>query len=102
MNYIIKDEKKFARTCLEDKFSDQLTEVNDKLRIIILVDKKFVSKVNLAFLKIFEKMVLSFDKLLENDLKILSNNLISEMNLERSNTNYYIIIVINQKRMIMI
>ena len=88
MNYIIKDEKKFARICLEDKLSDQLTEVNDKLRIIILVDKKFVSKVNLAFLNRFEKMVLSFDKLLENDLKILSNNLISEMNLERSISNY--------------
>ena len=88
MNYIIKDEKKFARICLEDKFSEQLTEVNDKLRIIILVDKKFVKKVNLAFLNRFEKMILSFDKLLENDLKILSNNLIGEMNLERSISNY--------------
>ena len=88
MNYIIKDEKKFARICLEDKFSEQLTEVNDKLRIIILVDKKFVKKVNLAFLNRFEKMILSFDKLLENDLKILSNNLIGEMNLEKSISNY--------------
>ena len=31
MNYIIKDEKKFARICLEDKFSEQLTEVNEKI-----------------------------------------------------------------------
>jgi len=88
MNYIIKDEKKFARICLEDKFSEQLTEINDRLRIIILVDKKFVKKVNLAFLNRFEKMILSFDKLLENDLKILSNNLIGEMNLERSISDY--------------
>lgn len=33
-------------------------------------------------------MILSFDKLLENDLKILSNNLIGEMNLEKSISNY--------------
>ncbi len=81
MNYIIKDEKKFTRICLEDKFSEQLTEVNDKLRIVILVDKKFVRKVNLAFLNRFEKMILSFDKLLENNLKRLANNLIDEMKL---------------------
>ena len=88
MNYIIKDEKKFTRICLEDKFSEQLTEVNDKLRIVILVDKKFVRKVNLAFLNRFEKMILSFDKLLENNLKILANNLIDEMKLEKSISDY--------------
>ena len=88
MNYIIKDEKKFARICLEDKFSEQLSEVNDRLRIIILVDKKFVDKVNLAFLNRFEKMILSFEKLLENNLKNLANKIRDEMNLKKYYKKY--------------
>ena len=63
MNYIIKDEKKFARICLEN-FNEQLTLVNDKFRIIILVDRKFVNKCDLAFLNRLEKMILSFNKLI--------------------------------------
>ena len=88
MNYIIKDEKKYARICLEDKFNEQLTEVNDKLRIIVLADKIFVEKVNLAFLNRFEKMVLSFDKLLDNELKALSRNLIDKMNFKKTLKKY--------------
>ena len=88
MNYIIKDEKKYARICLEDKFNEQLTEVNDKLRIIVLADKIFVEKVNLAFLNRFEKMVLSFDQLLDNELKALSKNLIDKMNFRRALKKY--------------
>jgi hypothetical protein len=87
-NYIIKDEKKFVRICLEDKFGEQLTEINDKLRIIILVDKQFVKKANLALLYSFEKLVLSFDKLLDIDLKKLSNNILDEIDLKRTISNY--------------
>ena len=43
---------------MEYKFNEQLTEVNDRLIIIVLADKIFVEKVNLAFLNRFEKMVL--------------------------------------------
>ena len=38
MNYVIKDEQKYARICL-DNFNEQLTPVNDLFRIIILVDR---------------------------------------------------------------
>jgi len=88
MNYIIKDEKKFARVCLEDKFNEQLTEVNDRLRIIVLADKIFVEKVNLAFLNRFEKMALSFDKLLDNELIALGRSIINEMSFRKAIKKY--------------
>ena len=54
MNYIIKENKKYVRICLEN-FNDQLTLVNEKFRVIILLDKKFVNKCDLAFLNRLEK-----------------------------------------------
>ena len=80
MNYIIKEDKKFVRVCL-DNFNEQLTLVNEKFRVIILVDRRFVNCCDLAFLNRFEKMTLSFDKLLDNDLKKISQNLIDEIKL---------------------
>jgi len=77
-NYIIKDEKKFIRICLEND-SEQLTEVNDKFRIIILVDKRYVNQCELAFLNRLEKMILSFDKLLDNSLRPIATSLIEEL-----------------------
>ena len=88
MNYIIKDGKKFARICLDDNFNEKLTEVNDKLRIIILVDSKFIKEVTLSFLNRFEKIDLSFDKLLDNNLKKIACNLIDEMKFEKSFKKY--------------
>lgn len=44
MNYIIKDENKYVRICLEN-FNEQLTKIDEKFRIIILVDKNFVKNV---------------------------------------------------------
>ena len=92
MNYIIKDEKKFARICLEN-FNQQLTLINDNFRIIILVDKKFVDKCELAFLNRLEKMILSFDKLIDTELQRITTNLIEEIKLKKSvhkirNINY--------------
>ena len=86
-NYIIKDEKKFVRICLEN-FNEQLTEVNDKFRIIILVDRRFVNKCDFAFLSRDEKMILSFDKLLDNNLKNISKNLIEEIKLKKTIDRY--------------
>ena len=88
MNYIIKDRKRFIRICLDDNFNEKLTEVNDKLRIIILVDSKFVEEANLSFLNRFEKMVLSFDKLLDNNLKKLVSDLRDEMKFGKSIRKY--------------
>ena len=87
-NYIIKNEKKYARICLEDKFKEKLIEVDDRFRIIVLADKYFIKKANLTFLNRFEKMVVSFDKLLDNDLKKLSKSLIEEMNLTKAIRRY--------------
>ena len=84
MNYIIKDEKKFARICL-DNFSEQLTPVNDLFRIIILVDRTFINEVDMAFLNRLEKMKITFDKLLDNDQFKLTRNIMDEINFK-----YYI------------
>ena len=87
MNYIIKDEKKFARICLE-VFNEQLALINDKFRIIILVDRRFVNQCGLAFLNRLEKMILSFDKLIDNELKIITNNLMEDIKLKSTIDNY--------------
>ena len=82
-NYIIKNEKKLVRICLEN-FNEQLTEVNDEFRVIILEDKRFVDKCDLAFLNRLEKMILSFDKLLDDYMKRISENLIKEFRFEKT------------------
>ena len=91
MNYIIKDDKKFVRICLEN-FNEQLTEVNKEFRVIILVDKNFVQNCDLAFLNRLEKLNLSFEKLLDKDSKRISTNLINEIKLKKTidkiNINY--------------
>ena len=89
MNYIIKDGKRYARICLDDNFNEKLTEVNDKLRIIILVDSKFVEEANLSFLNRFEKIVLSFDTLLDNSLKKLASDLRDEMKFDKIIKKYH-------------
>ena len=48
MNYIIKNDKKFIKICLED-LNEQLTQVNENFRIIILVDRTFVNRCDLSF-----------------------------------------------------
>ena len=80
MNYVIKDEQKYARICL-DNFSEQLTPVNDLFRIIILVDRKFINSVEMAFLNRLEKMKITFDQLLDNDQSILTRKIINEIDL---------------------
>ena len=94
MNYEIIDEEKYARICL-DSFRELKTLVNDRFRIIILVDERFVNKCDLAFLNRLEKMILSFENLLDDDLKKKSENIIKGIDLkhniedfEKSNANY--------------
>jgi hypothetical protein len=82
-NYIIKDEKKFIRICLEND-NEQLTLVNDKFRIIILVDKKYANKCEIPFLNRLEKMILSFDKLLDKRLEPKANSLIEELRFKKN------------------
>ena len=86
-NFQIINGKKFARISL-DNFDEQLTEVNDGFRIIILVDKRFVNKCDLAFLNRLEKMILSFDELLDNNLKAISRKFISDINIKNTIKKY--------------
>ena len=87
MNYEIIDDEKYARICL-DSFKELKTLVNDKFRIIIIVDKNFVRQCNLAFLNRFEKIIVSFDKLLDNELKMISNELINDIDLKNRIKDY--------------
>ena len=87
MNYIINNDKKFVRISLEN-FNDQLTLVNEKFRVIVLIDRRTVQHCELAFLNRFEKMILSFDKLLSDELKRISKNLIEDIKLEKTINNY--------------
>ena len=81
MNYKIIDDKKYVRICL-DNFSEQLIRVNDTFKIIVLVDKKFVNKTDMAFLNRLEKMQLSFNELLDDKQKELIDNIIKDIRLK--------------------
>ena len=54
--------------------------MNDSFRIIILVDRKFINEVDIAFLNRLEKMKITFDKLLDNNQMILTKRIIEEIN----------------------
>ena len=82
MNYKIIDDQKFVKICLEN-FSEQLTPVNDSFKIIVLVDRKFVDKVDMAFLNRLEKMKINFEDLLDDKQKVLIKNIMEEIRLEK-------------------
>ena len=81
MNYKIIDEQKYVRICLNN-FSEDLTPVNDTFRIIILVDRKFVNEVDMAFLNRLEKMQIRFKDLLNNEQKNLINAILEKTRLK--------------------
>ena len=87
MNYEIIDEEKYAKICL-DSFRELKTLVNERFRIIILADERFVDKYNLAFLNRLEKMNLSFDKLLDDDLEKKSENIVNGISLNEAIKNF--------------
>ena len=86
-NYIIKDDKKYARICF-GKFDEQLAPVNDSFRIIILVNKKLVNEYNAAFLSRFEKIEIDIDRLLDDEQTKLTKSIIEEINLKYFIDNY--------------
>ena len=93
MNYKIIDEQKFVRICLEN-FSEQLTPVSDSFKIVVLADKKFVNKIDMAFLNRLEKMQIQFKDLLDiNQRNLITKitqeiRLKEEIKLERENFNF--------------
>ena len=86
-NFIIKDDKKYARIC-QGNFTDQLTYIHDKFRIIIMIDKNFIDKQESPFLNRFEKAIVKFE-----GLKVSSKSLLQELKLKE--TIEYINININ-------
>ena len=68
MNYIIINERKYERTSLEN-FREQDKLISDTFRIIILVDKTFIDKIDMTFLNVLEKMQINFSDLLDNEQK---------------------------------
>ena len=81
MNYIVKDGKNYARIC-QGNLSDQLTYVNESFKCIIMVDKKFIDNVEAPFLNRFEKVIISFDKLLDDNQKNLSYKILNQLKLK--------------------
>jgi len=81
MNYKIIDEKKYVRICL-DNFSEDLTPVNEGFRVIILVDKRFVNSVDMAFLNRLEKMQINFWDLLDEGQKKLIETIMENIRLK--------------------
>ena len=82
MNNKIIDEKKFVRIYL-DNFSEDLTTVNDSFRVIILVDKRFVNSVDMAFLNRLEKMHINFRDLFDDGQKKLIETIIGNIRLKK-------------------
>lgn len=82
MNYIIKDEEKCVRICF-DSFSEYLIYVKDSFRIVILVDKKFINKIDFAFLNRLEKMKITFEELLDDRQKIFAQKIINDIDFKK-------------------
>ena len=81
MNYIKKDNKNYSRICYGN-YNEQLALIHEKFRYIIMVDKNYINKVEAPFLNRFEKMIISFDKLLDNSMKKLSYEIANDLNLK--------------------
>ena len=77
MNYIIKDGKTYARIC-HGNYSDQLALINKQFRIVIMVDKKYIDKMESPFLNRFEKNIINFKELLNTFQKKISNDLLED------------------------
>ena len=92
MNFIINEGKKFARIC-HGNYNDQLVEIHERFKCIVMVDKKFVDKVDSPFLSRFEKTIISFDKLLDKfqkdlDQKLRNNDLNLAEIMKRTKENF--------------
>ena len=63
-NFIKIDGKKYAKI-YHGNFYEQLTQINDLFRIIIMVNKNYLNKVESPFLSRFEKMKFSFKNIIK-------------------------------------
>ena len=81
-NFIIKDGKQYARICLGN-YSEQHTPINRSFRVIVMVDKNYLYKVEPPFLNRFEKMILSFSQLIDEKQKNIANIISSELDMKK-------------------
>ena len=92
-NFIIKDDKKYGRIC-QGNFSEQLTYIHDKFRIIIMIDKNEIYKQESPFINRFEKAIVKFEELLNDEQKVSSKNINKELGtkelIANINVNYNI------------
>ena len=65
-NFTLKDGKKYARIC-HGNYTDQYFPVNNEFRVIVMVNKQYLDKVEPPFLNRFEKIIISFDKLINEN-----------------------------------
>ena len=85
MNFEIKNGKKYTKI-YSDNYKEQLVKINDRFRIIIFIDKKCLDKcdLSLSFLNRFEKVILSFEQLLDKKLKIIAINILEKINIKNA------------------
>ena len=70
LNYIQNNGKNYARICHGNN-SEQLVLIHPSFKCIIMVDKKFIDNVDPPFLNRFEKIIISFEQLLNPEQKKL-------------------------------
>ena len=88
-NFIKKDGKEYARIC-QGNYSDQLTPINKTFRIIIMVNKKYMDKVEPPFLNRFEKMLISFYQLISENQKKFAKIIENELDIKKYENKYKI------------
>ena len=81
MNYKIIDDQKYARIYLNNS-NEILMPVSDSFRIINLVDKNCIDRLDKSFLNKFEKIEFNFIDLLDNEQKMLTKSILEEIRLK--------------------
>ena len=88
-NFMIKDGKQYARICLGN-YSELHAIINRGFRVIVMVNKKYLDKVEPPFLNRFEKMVISFSHLIDENQKQLADIIASELDMKKNEKIYKI------------
>ena len=85
MNFVVRDGKKYVH------LKDELINVNDNFRCIIMMDKKYISEVENHFLSRFEKQKITFNKLLNTSQNNIFQIIIKDLNIKEiiENKNIY-------------
>ena len=88
-NFMIKDGKQYARICLGN-YSELHAVINRGFRVIVMVNKKYLDKVEPPFLNRFEKMIISFSQLIDENQRQLAEIIVSELDMKKCEKIYKI------------